>query len=98
MYSKIWSRCIATAAALMLLPMLSMAQISVGLSVNIAPPELPVYVQPPIPADGFHSEEEIAHLPGAELIDFAGTPGPSRSTYAFLRATTQRNLYRVPIP
>ena len=37
----------------MLLPLLSLAQISVGISVNIAPPELPVYVQPPIPADGY---------------------------------------------
>jgi hypothetical protein len=53
MYSKIWSRGIAAAAVLMLLPLLSMAQISIGVSVNIAPPELPVYVQPPIPADGY---------------------------------------------
>src|SRR5271163_4682728 len=53
MYSKICSRCIAAASVLMLLPLLSMAQISVGISVNIAPPELPVYVQPPIPADGY---------------------------------------------
>ena len=35
----------------MLSPALSMAQ--VGVSVNIAPPELPVYDQPPIPGDGY---------------------------------------------
>ena len=58
----------------------------------------PGEVLPPIPADGFHSEEEIAHLPGAQLKNFGGAPGPSLSRYAFLRSTTQRNLYRVPIP
>ena len=29
------------------------AQIGVGLSITIAPPILPVYVQPPIPAPGY---------------------------------------------
>ena len=53
---------------------------------------------PPIPPDGFHSEAEIASLPGARKIDSAGEPGPSRDIYAFLRATTQRNLYDIPIP
>jgi hypothetical protein len=31
----------------------SVAQIAVGLSITIAPPALPVYVQPPIPAPGY---------------------------------------------
>jgi hypothetical protein len=53
MHSKTCGRSIAAALLLMLLPMLSMAQISVGISVAIAPPELPVYVQPPIPAEGY---------------------------------------------
>jgi hypothetical protein len=35
------------------LPMASFAQISVGLSVRIAPPALPVYVQPPCPVEGY---------------------------------------------
>jgi hypothetical protein len=34
-------------------PTLSQAQVSVGLSVNIAPPEIPVYVQPALPAPGY---------------------------------------------
>ena len=55
-------------------------------------------VVPRIPADGFHSEEEIARLPGARRIDATGTPGPSPDVYAFERRTVQRNLYRVPIP
>jgi hypothetical protein len=53
MRSSTCSRYIAAALLLMLVPILSMAQISVGIAVNIAPPELPVYVQPPIPAEGY---------------------------------------------
>jgi hypothetical protein len=34
-------------------PTLSQAQVSVGLSVNIAPPVLPVYEQPPLPEPGY---------------------------------------------
>ena len=59
----------------------------------------PGKVLPPIPAGGFHSEEEEASLPGAHRIDAAGVvPGPSPEVYAFYRGTTQRNLYRIPIP
>ena len=54
---------------------------------------------PRIPAGGFHSEEEIAGLPGARRINASAVvPGPSPDVYAFYRSTTQRNLYRVPIP
>src|SRR5579871_4204338 len=35
------------------LPLAAPAFVSVGISVNIAPPPLPVYVQPPLPAVGF---------------------------------------------
>ena len=35
------------------LPALGMAQVSVQISANVAPPDLPVYDQPPIPADGY---------------------------------------------
>ena len=42
-------------AALLLaaLPIASQAGVFVGVSVNIAPPVLPVYVQPPCPAAGY---------------------------------------------
>jgi serine/threonine protein kinase len=64
---------------------------------------------PRIPAEGFHSWEEIARLRGARRIDVGTStyrpatspgvvPGPSASVYAFYRGTTQRNLYRIPIP
>lgn len=41
------------AAAIVIAPAASQAQVAVGISVNIAPPALPVYVQPPIPAPGY---------------------------------------------
>jgi hypothetical protein len=53
---------------------------------------------PPIPPGGFRSEQDIARLPGAHMIDATGAPGPSPDVYAFERRTVQRNLYRVPIP
>jgi hypothetical protein len=55
-------------------------------------------VLPRIPAGGFHSEEEIARLPGARRVDAPGmAPGPSPEVYAFYRGAAQRNLYRIPI-
>lgn len=51
MISKACRLSIVPALLLMLSPALAMAQVSV--SVNIAPPELPVYDQPPIPGDGY---------------------------------------------
>jgi hypothetical protein len=54
---------------------------------------------PPIPAGGFHSDEEIARLPGARRIGESGlVMGPSSEVYAFSRSTIQRNLYRIPLP
>jgi hypothetical protein len=53
---------------------------------------------PAIPEGGFHSEEEIARLPGARRIDAQGVVlGLSASVYAFYHGTAQRNLYRIPI-
>ena len=40
-------------AALPALPAVSHAGIAVGVSINVAPPALPVYVQPPLPAPGY---------------------------------------------
>jgi hypothetical protein len=54
---------------------------------------------PTIPPGGFHSESELAKLPGVRIIDaFDVTAGPTPVVYAFSRATVQRNLYRIPIP
>ena len=54
---------------------------------------------PSIPPGGFHSETEIAALPGVHVIDAADvSPGPTPGVYAFSRQTVQRNLYRIPLP
>ncbi|HMH88110.1 MAG TPA: YXWGXW repeat-containing protein, partial [Steroidobacteraceae bacterium] len=52
MLSKTWIRSIVPALILALAPILTMAQV-ISVSVNIAPPELPIYDQPPIPGDGY---------------------------------------------
>jgi serine/threonine protein kinase/Tol biopolymer transport system component len=53
---------------------------------------------PPIPPDGFHSEAEIAALPGVRVIEGGDVfPGSTPGTYAFSRQTVQRNLYRIPL-
>jgi len=41
------------ALAVMALPSAPSAQISIGISITVAPPELPVYVQPEIPGPGY---------------------------------------------
>ena len=54
---------------------------------------------PRLPAGGFHSDEDIARLPGVrEIGERQVVLGPSRNIYAFYRGVTQRNLYRVPVP
>jgi eukaryotic-like serine/threonine-protein kinase len=59
----------------------------------------PGQVFPKIPAGGFHSEQEVASLPGARRINEAEVvPGTPPDLYAFYRGTAQRNLYRIPIP
>jgi eukaryotic-like serine/threonine-protein kinase len=55
-------------------------------------------VWPEIPAGGLRSEVEIAKLPGASLLDEFEMPGPTPEIYTFVRMTTQRNLFRVPLP
>ena len=46
-------RSVLPALLLLLLPLMSMAQIGINISVNLAPPELPVYEQPAIPDEGY---------------------------------------------
>jgi len=62
-------------------------------------PLAPGRMLPPVPAGGFHADEDIARLPGARRIEGRlVTVGPSPDIYAFYRGNTQRNLYRIPIP
>jgi len=62
-------------------------------------PLRPGQVLPPIPASGFASKEAVAVLPGAQLVSATDVyPGPNPSIYAFVKVSTQRNIYRVPLP
>ena len=62
-------------------------------------PLQPGQVLPPIPASGFQSKEAVAALPGARLVSEESVfPGPNPSVYAFMKVSTQRNIYRVPVP
>ena len=51
--NKIWTRSIAATLLALALPALTLAGVSLNVSVNVAPPVLPVYDQPPIPGDGY---------------------------------------------
>ncbi len=54
---------------------------------------------PEIPPGGFRSEQDMAKYPGVRVIDAADiAPGLTDDVYAFSKETTQRNLFRVPIP
>jgi DNA-binding winged helix-turn-helix (wHTH) protein/Tol biopolymer transport system component len=47
----------------------------------------------------FTSEAEVASLPGVQLIPHGGIfPGPDPSLYAYTRAATHRNIYRISVP
>jgi hypothetical protein len=62
-------------------------------------PLRPDQVLPPIPASGFASKEAVAAVPGAQLVSATDIyPGPNPSIYAFVKVSTQRNIYRVPVP
>jgi Tol biopolymer transport system component len=53
---------------------------------------------PKLPPGGLRSEEDVARLPGARRLDMSIVLGPSPEVYAFYRDTSQRNLYRIPLP
>ena len=56
---------------------------------------------PALPAEGTHSEADIAKL--GTVVQAASkaeefVPGPSPGIYAYSQRTIQRNLYRIPLP
>jgi Tol biopolymer transport system component len=66
---------------------------------TFAIPLPPGQMLPPIPAGGFQSKEAVAVLPGARLISQESVyPGPNPSIHAFMKVSTHRNIYRVPVP
>ena len=62
-------------------------------------PLSPGEMLPRIIREGLRSEEDLAKLPGVQVIEAADVaPGPGPDVYAYSRETTQRNLFRIPIP
>ena len=57
------------------------------------------HMLPEIPPGGFHSRADIARLAGVRVIDTADVAfDRTLDTYAFTHETTQRNLFRIPLP
>ena len=56
-------------------------------------------ILPALPSAGLRSVQEMAALPGATPLPkpFA-VAGPNPSVYVYPKFTTQRNIYRVPVP
>jgi len=54
---------------------------------------------PKIIREGLRTEQDLARLPGVEIIEAADVaPGWGLDVYAYSREKTQRNLFRIPIP
>jgi dipeptidyl aminopeptidase/acylaminoacyl peptidase len=68
-------------------------------SSTYAIPLRPGETLPPMLAAGVASKEGLAALPGAMLVSEQEVyPGPEPSTYALMKVTSQRNIYRVSVP
>ena len=49
--------------------------------------------------DGLRAEGDLARLPGVRVIEAGDVaPGLGPDVYAYSRETTQRNLFRIPVP
>jgi Tol biopolymer transport system component/tRNA A-37 threonylcarbamoyl transferase component Bud32 len=62
-----------------------------------AVPLQPGHMLPPLSKDGITAEQTAA-LPGATRLPQRAFVGGDPSVYAFMRSTSQRNIYRVPLP
>lgn len=62
-----------------------------------AMPVGPAGIWPKMPAEGFQSEADLAKAPGAVVVNEFDCPGATADSYAFVRMTVQRNLFRIPL-
>ncbi len=54
---------------------------------------------PRLPSSGIRGPEDAKALPGTRLLDgWFLSPGPDPSTFAYVKTTMHRNLYRIPVP
>jgi dipeptidyl aminopeptidase/acylaminoacyl peptidase len=52
---------------------------------------------PDLPASGFASPTEARAFPGARPIEQIAIPGPTQSSYVFLKTEIRRNLFRIQL-
>jgi len=66
---------------------------------TFAIPVAPGRMLPAIPTGGVQSKEALEALPGARVVskEERTFPGPDPAVYAFMKLSTQRNIYRVPV-
>jgi hypothetical protein len=72
-----------------------------AVEIPVQPGELP----PNLPPTGFHSMSQALAQPRARLVDIPSTatpnpqfvPGPETGSFAYIKTTNQRNLYRVSL-
>jgi DNA-binding winged helix-turn-helix (wHTH) protein/Tol biopolymer transport system component len=54
---------------------------------------------PGLPSSGIRGPEDAKAIPGTRLLDgWFIAPGPDPSTFAYVKTTMHRNLYRIPVP
>jgi hypothetical protein len=54
---------------------------------------------PKLPSWGIRGPEDAKAVPGTRLLDgWFLSPGPDPSTFAYVKTTMHRNLYRIPVP
>jgi DNA-binding winged helix-turn-helix (wHTH) protein/Tol biopolymer transport system component len=66
---------------------------------TLAIPVLAGETLPKLPFTGFREPEDAKSLPGTRVLDgWFLSPGPNPSTFAYVKTTMHRNLYRIPVP
>ena len=56
-------------------------------------------ILPPMPAEGIRNRGDLEKLPGVQFIPFENVAvGPGLASYAYVKGSEQRNLYRIPTP
>ena len=54
---------------------------------------------PRLPSSGIRGPQDARAIPGTRLLDgWFIAPGPDPSTFAYVKTTMHRNLYRIPVP
>jgi serine/threonine protein kinase len=53
---------------------------------------------PALPSSGIQSENDLAGLPVSQTAEDAVYPADASGLVAFVRSTTERNIYRIPVP